>query len=162
MKKCVFAGTFDPLTNGHINIIEKCLQNFDFVFVVVGENPNKTPLLPYQTRLDAVRACLSSPKVQVVDYLAIKNDYSKFLENNGVNFYVRGIRNKTDLSYEEEYKKQNKKIYPFIETVYFYPDKEYNEISSSMVKEKIKLEQDYSFYIPKPAYAIMQEYLNKK
>lgn len=149
MKNCVFAGTFDPITKGHFNIIEKCSKIYKEVFVVIGKNQDKTCFFSEKDRLCLTKKALSKIKnVQVVLYSTYQNDYTEFLKENDVKDYVRGIRNDVDLEFEEGYKKVNATLYPFIETVYIRPDKEYENISSTIVKTLIKENKDYTNLIP--------------
>jgi len=158
---CVFAGTFDPITIGHTQLINKCIENYDKVFVVVGENPNKTPLLPISVRLDAVKQTFND-KVIVVNYQDYKENYRKFLLDNDIKFYVRGIRNDIDLEYEKEYAQKNAKLYPEITTVFIKADEELKDVSSSVIRELIQNKKDYLSFIPQGASQVIVEYLNSK
>lgn len=143
MANCVFAGTFDPVTTGHKSIIEKCCLEYDKVFVVVGENPNKLCLFTREQRVKLLEKCFeNNPKVKVLTYHDLKDDYTQFLKNQGVTDYVRGIRNDKDLKFEKQYEEKNQEIYPFITTKYIECDDVYKSVSSTMVKEQIK-NKDY-------------------
>lgn len=147
MSICVFAGTFDPITKGHEEVINKCLRKFDKVLVVIGENPDKKFLFNSQERLSFVTQTFSNnDRVEVILYSDHKDDYIKFLEDKGVKYYVRGIRDKKDIKYEKSWAKINKKIYPKIKTKYMRI-KNYKSVSSTIVKELLK-ENKADQYLP--------------
>lgn len=147
MSICVFAGTFDPITKGHEEVINKCLKKFDKVLVVIGENPDKKFLFTSQERLLFVKQTFSdNDRVEVLLYSDHKDDYIEFLEEKGVKYYVRGIRDKKDLKYEKTWSKINKKIYPKIKSK-FMRIKDYKSVSSTVVKELLK-ENKADQYLP--------------
>ncbi len=158
---CVFAGTFDPITIGHVQLINECINNYDKVFVVVGENPNKIPLLPLSVRLDAIKKTFND-KVVVVNYQDYKENYRKFLSDNHIKFYVRGIRNDIDLEYEKAYAQKNAKLYPEITTIFIKTENEYKTISSSMVRDNIVNKKEYLNLIPEGAKEIISSYIKNQ
>lgn len=146
---CVFAGTFDPITLGHINVIEKCLKKYQKVIIVVGENANKTPLFSVQERLSFVSEVFSHEQnVEVYAYNDYKDDYYNFLLSKKAFHYVRGIRNSTDKKYEKAQIKLNKKLYPFIKTKFIKCDKEFSEISSTKLKERLQAGKSLDTFVP--------------
>ncbi|MCQ2387024.1 MAG: 16S rRNA (guanine(966)-N(2))-methyltransferase RsmD [Clostridia bacterium] len=146
---CVFAGSFDPITKGHEDIISKCKKAFNKVFVVLGDNPEKETLLTKEKRLEIVKKTFENDdRIQIELYSDLKENYSKFLQDNNVKFYVRGIRNETDYKYEKKYEKINSELYPFIKTIYVNSCEEYKDISSSKIRKKISLGKDISQYLP--------------
>ena len=160
MNNCVFAGSFDPLTKGHEKIIDNCIENYDKVFVVLGINPNKTPFFSDKERLEILSAVYcKNEKVKIVDYVNIK-DYKLFLLKNNVSVYVRGIRNDADLDYEKKSEEYNKTLYPFVKTVYVNSD--IGDVSSSLVRERIKNGQDFSEMVSKNAYEKIIEIIKKR
>ncbi len=159
-KVCVFAGSFDPISVGHENIINKCLKDYDKVIVVIGENKDKTPIFPLDIRKKAIENAFSD-KVKVVLYEDYKDDYINFLKNEGVNYYARGIRNEEDLKYEKSYEEINNKLYPFVKTVYYNCEKEYKNVSSTLIKDLILNKKDFSSFVPKNSYKTLKEYLEK-
>lgn len=135
---CVFAGTFDPVTNGHIRIIKECLNRFEKVIVTIGENADKTPLFDIAEREKFLRAALKSEsRVKIVRYSDYYGEYYGFLIKEGVYYYVRGIRNSADAAYESVYEKQNLKLYPLIKTEYVKAEKEYKNVSASEVRKRL-------------------------
>lgn len=151
MSNCVFAGTFDPFTVGHEDIVERCKSIFGKVFVVVGENPEKKPFFSLSLRVAAIKAQYSGDeKVEVLSFAETKN-YAEFLKVRGVTAYVRGIRNAADFDFERRAETKNKSLYSGVETVYLSAD---NEISSTAVRKLIAVQEDYSKFVPQKAYKV--------
>lgn len=162
-ENCVFAGSFDPITKGHENIIDKCLDKYDRVFVAIGDNKDKTPAFSLREREEILRCALKNkPRATAVVYADYKDAYSDFLKNNGVTVYVRGIRSEKDVEYENSYLKRNAELYPFIKTVYMSPDEEYKNISSTLVREALKNGKDVSEYLSPFACAAVKKIKNNR
>ena len=127
MKKCVFAGTFDPPTLGHKDIVQKCLDLFDEVIVAILINPNKKPLFTVEQRLNMLKKVFASYKnVRVLSYDGLTVD---LLRREGVRYYVRGIRNGTDYDYEAQLNFINVDMYKEMITLFFPTRQEYLHIS---------------------------------
>ena len=155
MKKCVFAGTFDPVTNGHLEVVNKALKDFDQVVVALGVNPEKTPYFSKQTRLELLRATFGeNDRVEVCAYEGLTVD---FMRKKGIDTTVRGIRNSTDLAYEKIMKENNEKMYPEIDTIFYECSKETQEISSTLVREKLKKGESIKGLVPDKALEIILE-----
>ena len=163
MKSCVFAGTFDPITIGHEYVIKKCVKKFDKVFLVIGANPQKSPLFTIKERLEIIKETFKDEnKVVIVSYEDKKDDYAGFLKEQGVTIYVRGVRSKNDVIFENEMKKKNEKLYPFIKTIYFKTPKKYKEISSTLVKELIENGKDFYKFLPEKSKETLAKILDSK
>lgn len=149
MSACVFAGSFDPPTRGHESVISRCVARYGKVFVVIGENKDKECLFTPQERKKMLETLFQdTPSVIVVNYADYKQDYAKFLLDNQITTYVRGIRNQTDFEYEKGQEEFNKIKYPFITTEYMHADEEFVGFSSSLVKKKIESGEDFSELVP--------------
>lgn len=149
MKTCVFAGTFDPFTVGHKHMVDECLTKFDRVIVVIGDNPKKSSVMPYDDRKLAVESCYKSDeRVVVVCYQQIKDNFSSFLLDLGATVYVRGIRNDVDMQFEKQMEQKNRKLYPFIKTEYVFADDKHKNISSTLVRENIIKGQSIKGLVP--------------
>ncbi len=149
MSACVFAGSFDPPTRGHESVINRCVARYGKVFVVVGENKDKNCLFTVSQRKKMLEKMFAeTPFVSVISYLDYKDNYAEFLKENGVDTYVRGIRNQTDFEYEKEREDFNKREYPFIKTEYMHADEEFVDFSSSLVKKRIENGEDFSDLVP--------------
>lgn len=161
MKTCVFAGTFDPITVGHYDIVKKCAEKYQKVLVVIGQNPEKQCMLSESQRLQTVKKAFEGILgVEVYLYSSLQERYADFLKEQNATVYVRGIRNQKDLEFEKKMEEKNKKIYPFITTEYIWSE-DYQEVSSSAVKQKIKEGKEFLSLIPQNARAFLQEILDK-
>ena len=163
MSTCIFAGTFDPITKGHIAIIKMALKDHDKALVVVGDNKDKSPFFTTKERVDMVKSAFHKVKnVTVVDYSMVKDNYVDYLKSKDAKFYARGIRNQTDFNYENKAKEINAKLYPFIETVYYTAPKKYQNVSSTLVRKKIEHGKDFKRVVPKNVYPLIKKILEKK
>ena len=145
MKKCVFAGTFDPPTTGHKRVIEDCLKIFDEVVVAVMVNTDKKPVFSEEERVLLLQKLFKDEsRVKVVVYEGAVVD---LLERENTPFYVRGIRNTVDFEYENANFFANKKLKKDIVTVYLPAEQESLQISSTLVKNSVKFKKDFSDYV---------------
>lgn len=159
MKKCVYAGTFDPPTNGHKYVIDTCLKIFDEVVVAVMENPSKSALLSECDREKLLKQLYKDEgrvKVKVFSGAAVD-----LLEEENTPFYVRGIRNTVDLEYENANFFASKKLKEDMVTIYIPAEQDSLQISSSMVKSFIKFGKDYSGYVPEEIQNSLKEMLER-
>lgn len=148
MKKCVFAGSFDPITNGHIEIVEKASKLFDEVVVGLLYNQDKKYTFSSSVREQAVKeACKKFDNVTVKSFDGRLVD---FLKQENTVYFVRGLRNEKDYKYEERIRRINKSFYPDIEYVYLCSDKNV-QISSTLVKNKLLNGEDVSGLVPMEA-----------
>lgn len=163
MTSAIFAGSFDPPTNGHMNIIERASRLFDKIDVVVAFNPEKKFLFTPDERLEMLEILTSDYKnvsVHVWDKLVV--DYAK---KNKANILIRGIRNTNDFSYEFDLSLMNHSLNPDIETVFIPTEPKYAIVKSSSIKELAAFGGDISGMVPKIVEnAILKKYqaLKKK
>lgn len=144
--KCVFAGSFDPVTKGHTDVIGKCAMMFEKVYVVLAVNAQKNCLFDKETRLKMLELALK--KYSGVEVLYYDGFIVDLMKEKGVSYYVRGIRNDKDMEYENAAFDFNSRRYPELQTVYVSCGKEYRKISSTLVREKLKNGEDASDYLP--------------
>jgi len=145
--KCVYPGTFDPISNGHVDIIARASKIFDEVHVVVGNNIFKKTTFTIEERLEMVKECVKDiPNVIVVSYDGIVVEY---LKENHINVMIRGLRNYSDYENEFSLFQYNRDIYPSIETVLLMPKTRLQVVSSSAIKELLTFGCDISKYVPK-------------
>ena len=129
----VYPGTFDPITNGHLDIIGRGVRLFDRLIVALLRNADKEPLLPLSERLEIVRAVVSKyPGVTVDSFDGLLVDYARA---KGAQAIVRGLRALSDFEYEFQMALMNRRLAPSIETVFMMPAEEYSYVSSRLVKE---------------------------
>ena len=158
-KTCVFAGTFDPPTLGHKDIVLKCLTLFDEVIVAVLINPNKAPLFTEEARLAMLRKVFAPyPNVRVLAYDGLTVD---LLRREGARFYVRGIRNGTDYDYEAQLNYINMDMYPDMVTVFLPTRQEFLHISSSLVKDALRFHKSVDNYVPEEIRGDLRKYLQE-
>ena len=145
-EKCVYAGSFDPVTNGHMDIIGKCAMMFENVVVALCVNAEKKYLFSKEKRLEMLKAaCAKYSSVTVISHDGMLVD---LLKEQGTTYYVRGIRDERDLDYEERTFEFNSKLYPEIQTVFVNCSKEDKKISSTFVRELIESGKPVSKYVP--------------
>jgi pantetheine-phosphate adenylyltransferase len=143
----LFPGTFDPITIGHVNIMERGLPMFDEIVVGIGVNSSKVTLFKLEQREKWVKEIFSGYKnvrVEVYEGLTVS-----FCEKIGANYILRGLRNMSDFDYEKNIAQMNKLVYAKAETVFLMCDPKYSPISSSVVRDLIRNGGDASAYLPK-------------
>lgn len=147
MNTCVFAGTFDPFTVGHEEIVLKALKSYDKVVVVIGVNPEKTPTFSLNDRIAFIKQNFKdNPRVEVEFYPGLMMD---FMRENGYTEYIRGIRDEGDLEYENIMKRNNLSFNPSVNTVFIKCDKPFSKISSSVIRSGLEKGEDVRSYLPK-------------
>lgn len=146
MNIAIFPGSFDPITNGHLDIIEKSSNIFDKVIVAVSYNSNKKSFLPIETRVDLIKKSIKNyNNVEIDSFEGLTVNYAK-LKNSKI--LIRGLRNSIDFEYEQQLANINKNLNSNIETVFFLTKPEYSSISSSAIKEIYLNKGDISNFVP--------------
>lgn len=160
MKKCVFAGSFDPPTTGHKKVVENCLKLFDEVVVAILINPDKTTLFTVEERTALLKKLFANEKkVRVVSFGGAAVD---LLEKENTPFFVRGVRNTVDFEYENANYFANKKLKNDIVPIYFPAEQDNLHISSSLVRSSFKFKKDCSQYIPAEIYKDIEKLIKDK
>lgn len=146
MKKCVFAGTFDPFTNGHADTVAKCLKLFDEVVIAVAENTRKQNLFAASERRQMIEEVYQNePKVRVLLWSGAIVD---LLKEENTPFYVRGLRNTVDFEYENADFFASRDLDQEMITLYIPSEKENLHISSTLVKNCLVFGKPYERYVP--------------
>lgn len=150
----IYPGTFDPITNGHIDIIERAAKLFKHVIVAIAENAYKSPRFSLAQRADLAHTVLSHlPNVEIAGFNSL---LVKFAEERGATVILRGLRAVSDFEYEFQLASMNRRISPKIETVFLTPAENYAYISSTLVREIASLGGDVSQFVhPKVAEALL-------
>lgn len=146
MKIAVCPGSFDPVTLGHLDIIERASELFDKVIVLVMSNSAKKSAFTVKERMELLEKCISSENIEIDTYNGLLVDYARKVNAIAI---VKGLRAVSDFDYEFQQALINKSLYPRIETVFLTASGENMFLSSSMVKEVCSLDGDISSYVPK-------------
>ena len=146
MKKAIYPGSFDPITNGHLNIIERALDIFDSVTVVIATNPNKTSLFSVEESLEMIAEATECWPQVLVDYNeGLTVDYARRV---GISTAVRGLRAVTDFEHEFSMALTNRSLWPDFDTVFLMTRVDYMYLSSSVVRQVAQLGGDISQFVP--------------
>jgi pantetheine-phosphate adenylyltransferase len=133
----VYPGTFDPITNGHLDVVDRALGVFDRVRMAILVNPDKAPLFTVEERVEIIReAYRGNRRVEVDTFEGLLVDYAQRV---GANVIIRGIRAISDFEYEFQMALMNRRLNPQIETVFMMPAESYSYVSSRLVKEVFQL-----------------------
>ncbi len=161
MRIAICPGSFDPVTKGHLNIIERSCKLFDKVIVLVLINPSKKPMFKSEDRLRHIRAVTANlPNVQVDSYVGLLANYA---QNVGACTLVKGLRAVTDFEFEFQQALANKKLNPNLETMFMITDVNYMYLSSSVVKQVASFGGDVKDFIPDEIYdEVTQKIVNEK
>jgi len=153
----VYPGTFDPITNGHIDLVERAARLFDKVVVAIASSQKKGPLFTLEERVQLSQTVLSHlDNVEVVGFSILLTD---FVEQHGSNCVLRGLRAVADFEYEFQLANMNRAIKPDFESVFLTPSESLSYISSSLVREIASLGGDITpFVAPPVAEALYQKY----
>jgi pantetheine-phosphate adenylyltransferase len=142
----VFPGTFDPITVGHVDIVNRASSMFDEIIIAIGVNTKKTTLFDLEKRKEWVKiAFANNPKVRVEAYEGLTVDFCKTVN---ATFLLRGLRNGTDFDYESHIAQLNKALWNNIETIFIMCNPELSYISSTLVRDLIIHKADYHRYLP--------------
>ncbi len=147
MKRAIYPGSFDPLTFGHIDVIERSVRLFDEVIVAILTNPQKAPLFTVEERMEIMREILKPrfPNVEIDVFHGLLVEYATQKKAQAI---VRGIRAVTDYEYEFQMALMNRRLAPAIETVFMMPAENYSYLSSTLVKEIAELGGNVSGFVP--------------
>jgi pantetheine-phosphate adenylyltransferase len=150
MPVAIYPGSFDPLTNGHLSLIQRGLQMFDRLIVAIAVNPKKVPLFSLEERRDLIREACQDPRVEVDSFQGLLVEYAK---QRNVNVLIRGLRAVSDFEYEFQLANMNRKLAPGIETVFMMTGEDYFYISSQLVREVASLGGDVAGLVPENVHA---------
>lgn len=152
-RKAIYPGSFDPFTNGHLDMVKKACALFEEVYVVIGINAAKRRTFDSGKMILAIEKTLQSLGIHNARVCAHEGLVAEYAKQKGIHYMIRGLRNNMDYNYEENIAEVNKLINPDMEYVYFRAENV--AVSSSMVKELYSYGLDVSPYLPKPVIDIL-------
>jgi pantetheine-phosphate adenylyltransferase len=158
MKKAIYAGTFDPITNGHIDVISRAAKIFDKIVIGVSNSPKKTLFTQTERIRLTSEVFHKNDKIEVLGFSSLLVDFAKKMEAKTI---IRGIRAVSDFDYELQLTLTNRKLAPKVETIFLMPSEKYIFISSSLVKEIASLGGDISKFVPNIVAQALKEKLRK-
>ncbi len=155
----VYPGTFDPVTNGHVDLVERSLRIFDEVIVAIAANPKKAPLFSLEERIDMFQEAMPRPnRVKIEGFDGLLVDYVRAKKAVGI---IRGLRAVSDFEYEMQMALMNRRLDSDIETVFLMPNEEYSFITSTIVREAASYGGDVSSLVPKVVVAKLRKKFGK-
>ncbi|RMF19887.1 MAG: pantetheine-phosphate adenylyltransferase [Gammaproteobacteria bacterium] len=157
MNRAVYPGTFDPITNGHSDLVERGARLFDEVIVAVAESPKKQPLFTLEERVSLAQTALSHlDNVRVMGFSGL---LAEFVPSQGANIILRGLRAVSDFEYEFQLADMNRKLAPDVESLFLTPANHLSYISSTLIREIAALNGDVSEFVhPAVAEALRRRF----
>lgn len=146
MRRAIYPGSFDPVTNGHLDVIERARKLFDEVVVAIAHNDQKQPLFTLEERLDFLRRTAGAGTGVVI--LPLDGLLVEFARQQGAYAVVRGLRAVSDFEFEFQMALMNRKLEAAVETIFLMPKEEYTYLSSRIVKEIARLGGDVASFVP--------------
>ncbi len=154
MRTVIYPGSFDPFTNGHLDIVQRAAKLFDKVIVAVAKNEGKNPLFSVEERLDLVRQSITGQ--QNVSAEAFEGLLVDYVEKRGGQAVIRGLRAVSDFEFEFQLALMNRKLNEHVETIFMMPKDTYTFLSSRLVKEIARLGGDVSSFVPPQGVAALK------
>jgi pantetheine-phosphate adenylyltransferase len=154
-RTAVYPGTFDPITNGHTDLVSRAARVFPKVIVAIAESPHKKPFLSLDERISLAQNQMHN--LDNVEVVGFSNLLVEFVQQIGASIIVRGLRAVSDFEYEFQLASMNRHLAPKVETMFLTPDEDYGFISSSLVKEVARLGGDVSDFVGNEVKAALRE-----
>ncbi|WP_312454942.1 pantetheine-phosphate adenylyltransferase [Pseudescherichia sp.] len=145
-KRAIYPGTFDPVTNGHINIITRAAGMFDRVIMAIAASPSKKPLFSLDERVALAQE--ATAHLENVEVIGFSDLMASFARDQQATILIRGLRAVADFEYETQLAHMNRHLMPELESVFLMPAKEWSFISSSLVKEVARHQGDVADFLP--------------
>jgi pantetheine-phosphate adenylyltransferase len=143
----IYPGTFDPITNGHLDIIQRSIMLFDTVIVAVTNNPKKSPLFTVDERVDMVKTVVQG--INGIEVDSFQELLVNYAQRRGATALIRGLRATSDFEYEFQMALVNRKLASNLLTVFLMPNEKYTYLNSTIVKELARLNGEISDFVPK-------------
>jgi len=154
MKTVIYPGTFDPITNGHIDLVERAARLFDHVVVAIAYSEKKSPLFTLDERVELCSTALSH--LDNIEVCGFSNLLTEFAQSKGARCVLRGLRAVADFEYEFQLANMNRAMFPEFESVFLTPSEHLSYISSSLVREIAALQGDISPFVPTNVCSALQ------
>ena len=153
----IYPGTFDPITNGHLDVVWRASHIFDEIIILIAENVDKTPLFTIEERLDLARVSTAGKDhVSVETYSGLLAEFARLRQATAI---IRGLRAVKDFEYEFQMALMNKSLYPEVETVFLMPSERFTYVNSAIVREVARLGGNVKLHVPpEVAQALMRKY----
>ncbi|QQL46312.1 pantetheine-phosphate adenylyltransferase [Sulfuriroseicoccus oceanibius] len=148
MRTALYPGSFDPITYGHLDIVQRASKLFDEVIVAAAHNDAKNPLFTNEERVDLITETLAKAGITNARAVTFDGLLVNYAEQLGVTAVIRGLRAISDFEFEFQMALMNRKLKPELETIFLMPKDEYSYLSSRMVKEVARLDGDISSFVP--------------
>jgi len=159
MRCAIYPGSFDPVTNGHLDVVERARKLFDEVIVAVAHNDEKQPLFPLKERLDLLQETVGKiPNVRIAQFEGLLVEFAKVEKAGAV---IRGLRAVSDFEFEFQMALMNRKLNADVETIFLMPTEDYTYLSSRIVKEIARLGGDVSAFVPLGVAAALRRKFNR-
>ncbi len=155
--RCVYPGSFDPITNGHLDVIHRAASLFEEVIVAVANNDQKQPLFTVEERLALIREVVAP--LSNVSFMGFDGLLVNFVRSQNAQVVVRGLRAVSDFEFEFQMGLMNRKLDPKVETIFLMPKEEYSYLSSRIIKEIGRLGGALENFVPAPVVGALQEKL---
>ena len=153
MRTVIYPGSFDPLTNGHLDVVQRAAKLFDRVIIAVAKSDSKHPCFSLRERLPLVTQCVKHiPNVEPDSFDGLLVEY---VEERGAQAIIRGLRAVSDFEFEFQLALMNRKLNERVETIFMMPKDTYTFLSSRIVKEIARLGGDVSSFVPPPVQAVL-------
>lgn len=155
--RAIYPGTFDPVTNGHLDIVTRAAAMFDTVVLAIAASPSKNTLFTLNERVALAEIAVASlPNVEVVGFSDLMANFARSAQ---ANILIRGLRTAADFEYEMQLASMNRHLMPELESVFLMPAKEWSFISSTLVKEVARHHGDVSHFLPEHVHQALLERL---
>src|SRR3984893_16336920 len=159
MKRAIYPGSFDPVTNGHLDVVERARKLFDEVIVAVAHNDEKQPLFSLEERLELLKQTVGKiDKVRIGKFDGLLVEFARTEKASAV---IRGLRAVSDFEFEFQMALMNRKLESTVETIFLMPKEEYTYLSSRLVKEIARLGGDVSKFVPAVVVTALDKKLKK-
>ena len=156
-KRAIYQGTFDPITNGHLDIVTRAACMFDQVILAIAASPSKKPMFDLSERVAlAQQATAHLPNVEVMGFSDLMANFARAQQ---ANILIRGLRAVADFEYEMQLAHMNRHLMPELESVFLMPSKDWSFISSSLVKEVARHDGDVTHFLPANVHQALMEKL---